>query len=110
MALYSSDIARERAVAYMRENTATTEANIRNEIDRYIAWPGQATAYLIGRQEILRQLERARAELRDRFDISDFHHEITGHGSLPLDVLGELISVRAAHRHTGTATHLFTGL
>ncbi|MEU9886192.1 DUF885 domain-containing protein [Sphaerisporangium sp. NPDC051011] len=83
---------RERAIAYMRDNTATTEANIRNEIDRYLAWPGQATAYLIGRREILRQRERARAELGDRFDVRDFHHEVIGHGALPLGVLEELIS------------------
>ncbi|MEU9335620.1 DUF885 domain-containing protein [Streptomyces sp. NPDC048290] len=83
---------RERAVAYMRDNTATTEANVRNEIDRYLAWPGQATAYLIGRREIERQRARARAELGGRFSIRDFHHEVIGHGSLPLGVLDELIS------------------
>ncbi|MFI6284309.1 DUF885 domain-containing protein [Streptomyces sp. NPDC051018] len=83
---------REKAVAYMRDNTATTEANVRNEIDRYIAWPGQATAYLIGRREILRQRERARRELGARFDIKDFHHEVIGHGNLPLAVLDDLVT------------------
>ncbi|MFF0445356.1 DUF885 domain-containing protein [Streptomyces sp. NPDC004609] len=83
---------REQAVAFMRDNTATTEANVRNEIDRYLAWPGQATAYLIGRREILRQRERARRELGGRFDIRDFHHEVIGHGSLPLAVLDDLIT------------------
>ncbi|MGW6457679.1 DUF885 domain-containing protein [Streptomyces sp. NPDC055078] len=82
---------REKAVTYMRDNTATTEANVRNEIDRYIAWPGQATAYMIGRREILRQRERARTALGDRFDIKDFHHEVIGHGAVPLGVLDELI-------------------
>ncbi|MGW4205296.1 DUF885 domain-containing protein [Streptomyces sp. NPDC004726] len=83
---------REKAIAYMRDNTATTETNIRNEIDRYIAWPGQATAYMIGRREILRLREHSRERFGDRFDISDFHHEVIGHGSLPLAVLDELIS------------------
>ncbi|MBO1419393.1 DUF885 family protein [Streptomyces sp. FH025] len=83
---------RERAMAFMRENTATPEANVRNEIDRYIAWPGQATAYLIGRQEIVRHRERARAALGGRFDVREFHHQLIGHGSLPLGVLDDLIT------------------
>ncbi|MDH6708475.1 uncharacterized protein (DUF885 family) [Kitasatospora sp. MAA19] len=83
---------RERAIAFMRDNTATTEANVRNEIDRYIAWPGQATAYLIGRRELVRHRERAQAALGGRFDIREFHHQLIGHGSLPLGVLDELVS------------------
>ncbi|MEV6984934.1 DUF885 family protein [Sphaerisporangium sp. NPDC051017] len=47
---------------------------------------------MIGRREILRQRERARAELGDRCDVRDFHHEVIGHGALPLGVLEELIS------------------
>ncbi|MER7669940.1 DUF885 domain-containing protein [Kitasatospora sp. NPDC096128] len=83
---------RERAMAYLRDNTATPEANVRNEIDRYIAWPGQATAYLIGRREIVRHRERAQAALGGLFDVREFHHEVIGHGSLPLGVLEDLIS------------------
>ncbi|MER7754173.1 DUF885 domain-containing protein [Kitasatospora sp. NPDC097643] len=83
---------RQRAIDYMRDNTATTENNVRNEIDRYIAWPGQATAYLIGRREIVRHRERAQAALGARFDIREFHHQVIGHGSLPLGVLDELVS------------------
>ncbi|MGW6458950.1 DUF885 domain-containing protein [Streptomyces sp. NPDC055078] len=83
---------REKAVTYMRENTATTEANVRNEIDRYIVFPGQATAYMIGRREILAQRERARTALGDRFDIKDFHHEVIGHSAVSLTVLDELIT------------------
>ncbi|MFE2041380.1 DUF885 domain-containing protein [Streptomyces sp. NPDC059477] len=83
---------RKQAIAYMQDNTATTKANVRNEIDRYIAWPGQATAYMIGRREILAQRERARHALGDRFDIRDFHHEVIGHGAVPLGVLDELVT------------------
>ncbi|MFI9362792.1 DUF885 domain-containing protein [Kitasatospora sp. NPDC053057] len=83
---------RRRAMAFMRDNTATPEANVRNEIDRYIAWPGQATAYLVGRREIVRHRERAQAALGGRFDVREFHHELIGHGSLPLDVLDDLIT------------------
>ncbi|MER7766471.1 DUF885 domain-containing protein [Kitasatospora sp. NPDC096140] len=83
---------RERAMAFMRDNTATQEANVRNEIDRYLAWPGQATAYLIGRRELVRQRQRAQAALGARFDVREFHHQLIGHGSLPLGVLDELVS------------------
>ncbi|MEV7597009.1 DUF885 domain-containing protein [Kitasatospora sp. NPDC089797] len=83
---------RERAMAYMRENTATQEANVRNEIDRYIAWPGQATAYLIGRRELVRHRERAQAALGGRFDVREFHHQLIGHGNLPLGVLDEVVT------------------
>ncbi|MGW2372851.1 DUF885 domain-containing protein [Kitasatospora sp. NPDC001683] len=83
---------RERAMAYLRENTATQESNVRNEIDRYIAWPGQATAYMIGRRELVRHRERAQAALGARFDVREFHHELIGHGSLPLAVLDEVVT------------------
>ncbi|MFH8383353.1 DUF885 domain-containing protein [Kitasatospora sp. NPDC018058] len=83
---------RQRAMDFMRDNTATPEANVRNEIDRYIAWPGQATAYLIGRREIVRHRERAQAALGGRFDVREFHHQVIGHGSLPLGVLDDLIT------------------
>ncbi|MFJ9774980.1 DUF885 domain-containing protein [Kitasatospora sp. NPDC101157] len=83
---------RERAMAYLRENTATQESNVRNEIDRYIAWPGQATAYMIGRRELVRHRERAQDALGARFDVREFHHELIGHGSLPLAVLDDVVT------------------
>ncbi|MEU9045023.1 MULTISPECIES: DUF885 domain-containing protein [unclassified Kitasatospora] len=83
---------RERAISFMRENTATPEANVRNEIDRYISWPGQATSYLIGRRELVRHRERAQTALGARFDVREFHHQLIGHGSLPLGVLDDLVS------------------
>ncbi|WP_188301370.1 DUF885 domain-containing protein [Streptomyces sp. CBMA156] len=89
---------RGRATAFMRSNTATPDANVRNEIDRYIAWPGQATAYLIGRREIVRHRERAEAALGARFDVREFHHQLIGHGSLPLGVLDELVTDWIAER------------
>lgn len=82
---------RERAMAFMRENTATTETNIRNEIDLYIAWPGQALAYMVGQREILRLRESARARLGDRFSLPGFHHRVLEHGAVPLFVLARNI-------------------
>ncbi len=82
---------RDRAIAYLRDNTALSETNIANEVDRYIALPGQALAYMIGRLRIQHLRDRARAALGARFDIRAFHHEILAHGPLPLDTLDELI-------------------
>lgn len=87
---------RERAVAYMMENTALTETNIGNEVDRYIAMPGQALAYMIGRLRIQQLRERERAALGPAFDLRAFHHEVLAHGPLPLDTLEELVSARWA--------------
>ena len=83
---------RDRAIAYMRDNTALTETNISNEVDRYIAWPGQALAYMIGRLRIQRLREQVRAAKGPAFDIRAFHHEVLAHGPLPLDLLDELVA------------------
>ncbi|GIG64910.1 DUF885 domain-containing protein [Phytomonospora endophytica] len=82
---------RERALAYMRDNTALSEANITNEIDRYIAWPGQALAYMVGRLSIRRARERAEAAMGAGFDLREFHHRVLSHGSVPLDILDGVI-------------------
>ncbi|MDT4984965.1 MAG: hypothetical protein QOF95_2455 [Pseudonocardiales bacterium] len=82
---------RERAAQFMWDNTATTRANVTNEIDRYIAWPGQALSYMIGRREIVRLRDRARAVLGSRFEARDFHGVVLSQGAVPLPVLGGLV-------------------
>ena len=78
---------RQQAIEFMLENTALAENNIVNEVDRYIAWPGQAIAYKIGQLEI-RQL-RADAEWRlgSKFDVREFHDAVLGNGSVSLETL-----------------------
>lgn len=80
---------REQAIDYFKDNAAKTEADIINEIDRYIGWPGQALAYKIGQLKILELRSRAEQKLGDRFDIRAFHDHLLGAGALPLDVLEE---------------------
>jgi uncharacterized protein (DUF885 family) len=78
---------REQMVEYFHRYTAMDEPNLQSEVDRYIAWPGQALAYKLGQLEILKLREEARQKLGDKFDIRAFHDEVLGNGALPLDVL-----------------------
>jgi uncharacterized protein (DUF885 family) len=91
---------RRQAMDFMYAHTATTQANVRNEIDRYIGWPGQALAYVTGRREIVRQRERARQALGSRFELRRFHHAVLRCGAVPLTVLddevGRWITTEAA--------------
>jgi uncharacterized protein (DUF885 family) len=78
---------REQMVDYFHRYTAMDEPNIQSEVDRYIAWPGQALAYKLGQLEIVKLREQARQKLGDKFDIRNFHDEVLGNGALPLDIL-----------------------
>lgn len=85
--MHAKGWSRQRAVDFLRENSPQALNNIDNEVDRYIAWPGQALAYMIGRLEIQRLRERARDRLGARFDVPGFHDTVLLHGALPLGVL-----------------------
>ena len=78
---------RDQAVACLRDNSALAEKNIQNEVDRYIGWPGQATAYKIGELKILALRRKAEASLGPRFDIRRFHDAVLDDGALPMTVL-----------------------
>ncbi len=85
--MHYKDWSREDAINLFVENSAKSILDIENEVDRYIAWPGQALAYKIGQLKILELRERAEKELGDKYDIKDFHDEVLKRGSLPLDLL-----------------------
>ncbi len=78
---------REQAIDFMAENTALALHNIRTEVDRYIAWPGQALAYKMGELKIRQLRCEAEERLGPRFDVRAFHDRLLDQGSLPLTVL-----------------------
>ena len=84
---------RERAVDYMLANTAWAPGDIQAEIDRYIAWPGQADAYMLGMLEIRRLRDLAEARLGERFDLRAFHDRVLENGSVTLPMLEDSIEV-----------------
>jgi uncharacterized protein (DUF885 family) len=90
--LHAKGWSREQAVRYMSEQTPTMPVEIESEVDRYIAAPGQALAYMVGRLEIQRIRAHAEKALGDRFDIRGFHDTVLGTGALPLGVLDEVVA------------------
>ena len=80
-----------QAVAYFDANTAIPEAAIRSEVQRYLTWPGQATAYKIGMLRIQEMRREAEATLGDRFDIRAFHDAVLGGGALPMPLLEQRV-------------------
>jgi uncharacterized protein (DUF885 family) len=89
--MHSLGWSRDRAVDFMWANTATTRHNVVNEVNRYIAWPGQALAYLVGRREIVRLRALAEGRLGNAFDVRGFHGAVLSDGAVPLSVLEQVV-------------------
>ena len=89
--MHSLGWSRQQAIEFFAENTAKTMLDIENEVDRYIAWPGQALAYKIGELKIQELRRRAEAKLGDRFNLRDFHDTVLGNGAVTLDILERII-------------------
>ncbi len=78
---------RQQAVAWFKANTPVTEGDIQNQVERYVVYPGQATAYTIGKLKIEELRARSQAELGNRFDMRQFHNVVLQSGPVPLDIL-----------------------
>src|SRR5579864_644175 len=91
---------RDQAIKYFMDNAPKTELDVVNEIDRYIAWPGQALAYKMGELKIHELRSRARRELGDKFDLKEFHYVVLNSGPLPLDILDGNVNQWIADRKT----------
>lgn len=98
--IHSKGWDKARAIAFMKDNTALTDANIEAEVNRYISWPGQALGYMLGNIKIRELRAKAEAELGAKFDLRRFHDAVLLQGSVPLDVLetqiGEWIAAEKA--------------
>lgn len=85
--LHTMGWTRRQAVDYMLDNTAWPALDIESEVNRYIAWPGQANSYMLGMLEIRRLRDLAEAELGEAFDLRDFHDRVLRYGSITLPML-----------------------
>ena len=82
---------RQQAIDYMLDNSALTETNVANEVDRYIAWPGQALAYKMGELKLRALRDRAETALGNAFDLRNFHDAVLRNGALPLPLLEQQV-------------------
>jgi uncharacterized protein (DUF885 family) len=90
--LHEMQWSREKAIQYLIDNTPNPEADSVKAIERYIAMPGQATAYMIGKLKIMELRDRAQTELGDKFEYRDFHDTILKDGPVPMTVLEENVN------------------
>lgn len=89
--IHSEGWSRAQAVQYFEQNTALSNQNIQTEVDRYIAWPGQALSYMIGEMDILSLRAKAEKALGPNFNIKEFHAAVLEHGALPLTILNQVV-------------------
>ncbi len=99
--VHSKHWSRQQMVDFFRQHTAMDEPNIETEVDRYIAWPGQALAYKLGQMKIIELRERAKQQLGQRFDLRAFHDALLADGPLPLDVLEANMNRWIAEQESG---------
>ena len=81
---------RERALQFLREHTTLPDQEAANEIDRYVVWPGQALAYMVGELELMRIRREAEQRLAGKFDLKEFHEVVLNHGAIPLRTLARI--------------------
>lgn len=85
--LHAKGWSRQKAIDYMMENSSMADTDVISEVERYIAWPGQAVSYKVGQREISRLRAEAEEKLGEQFDIREFHREVLLDGAMPMPVL-----------------------
>jgi prolyl oligopeptidase len=107
--IHDFGMSRDQAVQMFKDNTALTDQNIGTEVDRYIAWPGQALSYMVGEIKIQELRKRAEDRLGPKFDIRGFHDVILENGTVPLNVLEAIVDEWVDSRLNPVATPASTG-
>ena len=90
--VHSQHWTRQQMVDYFHDHSAIDETNVQAEVDRYIAWPGQALGYKMGQLKILELRDKAKAQLGPKFDLKAFHDTIVDGGALPMDILDQRVN------------------
>jgi uncharacterized protein (DUF885 family) len=101
--LHAMGWSRQRAQDYLAANTALSHHEIETEVDRYIAWPGQALAYKMGEMKIKQLRHEAEAALGPRFDVREFHHAVLHNGTVTLPVLEKQVHAYIQAASAGAA-------
>jgi uncharacterized protein (DUF885 family) len=99
--VHSKHWTREQMVDYFHDHSAIDETNIQAEVDRYIAWPGQALGYKMGQLKLLELRQRAQTELGPKFSLKAFHDVVLDSGALPMDVLEQQVDAWIAAQKAG---------
>lgn len=89
--LHAKGWTRQQAIDFMRSNSPMTQTDVVAEVERYMAIPGQALAYMVGRMKLQALRERAEQTLGDSFDVRDFHHQVLKDGTMPMAILEQKI-------------------
>ena len=89
--VHSMHWTRQQMVDFFHDHSAIDETNVQAEVDRYIAWPGQALGYKMGQLKILELRTKAKTALGPRFDLKGFHDTVLGGGALPMDILEQRV-------------------
>ena len=107
--LHAKGWSREKAVEFMLANSSMSSHNAQAEVDRYVAWPGQALAYKVGELTINRLRGEASAALGSRFDLRAFHDEVLSRGALPLSLLESYVQQWVTTQETKVVGLLIDG-
>ena len=94
--MHAKKWSREDAIEYMISKTGMTTEEVTREIERYVVWPGQATAYKTGQLALLDMRQDAEEALGERFNLREFHEAVLMNGAMPLDILKDNLAEWAA--------------